>query len=371
MSKSTALPEQVLAHPDGETTISIGTDLPWRDDPRLAAWIADRTAFVVTSPKLRELYGPVIEQLGALARVFTVLEVPDGESAKSLEHAGRLWREMLAAGGKRDSRLITFGGGSVGDLGGFVAGCFLRGIEYLQIPTTLLAQVDASVGGKTAVDLEGGKNTVGLFHHPHRVMADTRFLETLPHGELRSGLVEAIKMAALLAPPLLETVESQLSELMAGDSTALAPVVAGAVAAKRGVVEADPAEGGWRRILNYGHTLGHAIEGALSYCDLRHGEAVAYGMLFANRLALQRGMDPELDARLRLLLKRLELPPLPKLDPETLVDYMSRDKKAAEGGLTWVLPLSLGEGHMVKGIEADEVRAELETFLRSPFGQLV
>lgn len=361
--------EHSLRHPRGQTRILIGDGLLTGDNlaEALAPWLSGRTLFVLSSERLRRLHGPSLEGATAAAGRRIDLEVPDGEAAKSLEHAGELWNAMLSAGGKRDSRLLTFGGGSVGDLGGFVAGCFLRGIEYLQVPTTLLAQVDAAVGGKTAVDLPGGKNTVGLFHHPEWVLSDTSLLSTLPEGELRSGLVEAVKMAALLDPPLLTRVEEDLPRLLAGDGEALGPVVAAAAHAKAKVVEADPAEGDLRRILNFGHTLGHAIEGALGYETLRHGEAVAYGLLFASRLAVRRGDARDLEARLRALLGRFGLPPLPSLDAPELIDFMGRDKKALEGGLVWVLPKELGRGEMVSGIGREEIERELRFFLEDPW----
>ncbi len=296
------------------------------------------------------------------------LDVADGESAKTPEVATSLWQTMLELGGKRDSRLVTLGGGTVGDLGGFVAGCFLRGIAFVQVPTTLLAQVDAAVGGKTGVDLPGGKNTVGLFHHPDRVVADTRFLATLPIEELRSGLVEAIKMAFLLNPEQLTPIEQDLSSLLEGEPEALAPVVAGAIATKRNVVEVDPREGGTRRLLNFGHTLGHAIETACGYQGLRHGEAVAYGMLFALRLAEARDLPREDAERLQALLRRLDLPPLPVLDPDELMTLMARDKKASERGLAWVLPRRLGVGEITTEIDAAQVRAMLVEFLAGPLG---
>ncbi len=359
-----------LDHPGGRTEISVGVGALAASAASLAGWLAGRTVFLLSTPTLKQLYGPVCDSLASAGGRCIHLEVPDGEEAKTLEHAGRLWTEMLASGGKRDSRLITLGGGTVGDLGGFVAGCFLRGIEFSQVPTTLLAQVDAAIGGKTAVDLAAGKNTVGLFHHPAHVIADTEFLGTLPASELRSGLVEVVKMAALLDPQLLALVESNLDGLLAGDAVALAPVVAGAVAAKCAVVERDPAEGDWRRILNFGHTLGHAIEGVLDYRGLRHGEAVAYGMLFATRLARSRGLEVEFGERLRRLLKRFDLPPLPPLAPLDLWSFMSRDKKATELGLIWVLPRAPGRGEMVSGIDGDEVLQELEGFLRDPMQAL-
>ncbi len=353
-----------LDHPGGRTEITIGAGVLAGALPELADWLAGRTVFVLSTPRLAELHGGVIGTLGSAAARAVPLEVPDGELAKNLHHAGRLWNEMLAAGGKRDSRLIAFGGGSVGDLGGFVAGCFLRGIEVVQVPTTLLAQVDAAIGGKTAIDLEGGKNTVGLFHHPRQVISDTALLATLPAAELRSGLVEVVKMASLLSPALYDRVEARLDRLLTGDAEALAPVVAGATAAKCEVVERDPEEGDYRRILNFGHTLGHAIESRLSYRGLRHGEAVAYGMLFAVRLAERRGLETDFGERLRGLLGRFDLPPLPSLPAAELQELMSRDKKATESGLTWVLPRAVGRGEMVTGVEPREVLGELSGFLR-------
>ncbi|MEE8526678.1 MAG: 3-dehydroquinate synthase family protein [Thermoanaerobaculia bacterium] len=359
-----------LDHPGGRCEIRVAAGALSSAAEDLRPWLAGRTLFVLSTPRLRQLHGGALEVFDKLAERTVALEVEDGEVAKQLSRAQRLWREMLAAGGKRDSRLLTFGGGSVGDLGGFVAGCFLRGIGYAQVPTTLLAQVDASVGGKTGVDLPGGKNTVGLFHHPRWVLSDTSLLTTLPRGELRSGLVEVVKMAALLDPPLLDRVEERLDALLAGDAAALGPVVAAAAAAKCAVVERDPAEGDWRRILNFGHTLGHAIEGALAFRHLRHGEAVAYGMLFASRLAAARrrpGFDPGLGDRLRRLLQRFDLPPLPDLDAGELLGFMTRDKKATEDGLVWVLPRALGHGEMVSGIAADEVAEVLAVFLEDPW----
>lgn len=354
---------QRLDHPGGRTEILIGAGVLAGDLREIAAWTAGRTVFMLSTPRLAELHGGVPDALTDDAARVVRLEVPDGEEAKHLSHAGRLWDEMLAAGGKRDSRLITFGGGSVGDLGGFVAGCFLRGIEYVQVPTTLLAQVDAAIGGKTAVDLAGGKNTVGLFHHPRQVISDTSLLKTLPTAELRSGLVEVVKMASLLAPPLWDLVEDSLDDLLAGDADALAPVVAGATAAKCKVVERDPGEGDWRRILNFGHTLGHAIESQLAYRGLRHGEAVAYGMLFAVRLAERRGLAPDFGDRLRDLLGRFDLPALPELKATVLQKLMSRDKKATESGLVWVLPRAIGSGEMV-AVDPQKVLEELGVYLR-------
>jgi 3-dehydroquinate synthase len=358
-----------LHHPAGVTPVLVGEDALARAHDHLDPWLAGRAVFVVSTPRVLAIHGERLEPLLGAAARRVVLEVDDGETAKTVVTADRLWNEMLAAGGKRDSRLVAFGGGSVGDVGGFAAGCFLRGIELVQVPTTLLAQVDAAIGGKTGVDLPGGKNTVGLFHHPALVVCDTSLLESLPREELRSGLVEVVKMAALLDPDLFGQVERGLDALLDGDAAALGPVVAAAAAAKIGVVERDPDERGDRRLLNFGHTLGHAIESACGYAGLRHGEAVGYGILFALRLAVRRGpgLDPAVAERIRALLQRFGLPPLPELEPGTLMDLMARDKKARESGLVWVLPTRLGEGRMVQDVPPAEVEAELRSFLSAPF----
>lgn len=360
-----------LSHAEGRTPVVVGEGALEAAADGLGAWLAGRSVFVVSTPRVLALHGDRLQGLAARAKRWTVLTVEEGEGAKTVETAGRLWDEMLEAGGKRDSRVLAFGGGSVGDLAGFAAGCFLRGVALAQLPTTLLAQVDAAIGGKTGVDLPGGKNTVGLFHHPAWVVCDTAFLSTLPREELRSGLVEVIKMAVLLDPSLFASVERRLEALLEGEAAALAPVVAAAAAAKIGVVERDVTERGDRRLLNFGHTLGHAVETASGYAGLRHGEAVAYGLLFALRLSLRRGLEPEIARRVRSLLARLELPLLPPLRIADLVTLMGRDKKAreaAEGGMTWVLAKGWGEGAMVEGISWEEIERELAAFLPDPLG---
>ena len=367
-----------LRSPQGETVLLFagGSGKADAPPPELVHLLAGKTTFVLSTPEVRRLHGGRIEALTAPAGRRIELEAPDGEPAKSLEVAGRLWQEMLAAGGKRDSVLVAVGGGSATDLGGFLAGTFLRGIPVVQVPTTLLAMVDAAIGGKTAIDLPQGKNTVGVFHHPALFLADTEFLATLPTDELRSGLVEALKMAAMLDPALFERIDRDLPALLAGESEALLPVVVGAAAAKCRVVEEDPDERGLRKVLNFGHTLGHAIEGLLGYAGLRHGEAIAYGILFV--LGLQRrlpaapnaAIDSDFFDRLVALLRRMELPPLP-LGGESaagLIGFMRRDKKASEQGLTWVMPTRLGEFVFRSDIGWDTVAGALADYLKDPWG---
>jgi 3-dehydroquinate synthetase len=333
----------------------------------LDRWLAGRGLFVVTTPRVLALHGAAIGPLRAAAVRCRVIEVEEGEAAKTPASAARLWREMLAAGGRRDSRLVCFGGGSVGDLGGFVAGCFLRGVEYAQLPTTLLAQADAAIGGKTAVDLPEGKNAVGLFHQPALVVGEAAFLATLPPEELRSGLAEVIKVAALLDLELLARLEADLPRLLAGEPGALGPAVAAAAAAKARLVVEDPHDRGRRALLNLGHTLGHALEAALGYRDLRHGDAVAYGLLFALRLSQRRGLDAAFAERLRRLVGRLGLPPLPAVEPAALVALMARDKKAREAGLDWILLAAPGQGTVAGDVGVAEIAEELRRFAPDPF----
>ncbi len=372
-----------LAHQRGVSDILVGPGLLASAGrgalSGVADWCRDRAVFLVTSEIPNRHCGAAARRLLEPAARIETLDVPDGEGAKTVECAASVWRRMLDRGGKRDSRLVTLGGGAVGDVGGFAAACFLRGIDYAQIPTTLLAQVDASVGGKTGVDLVGGKNTVGAFHHPRFVLADIDCLRSLPIAERRAGLFEVVKMAALLDLDLLARVEESLDRLLAVDAEALTPVVAASVQAKLDVVSADLEEGGRRRLLNFGHTLGHAIESEFGYRGLSHGDAVGHGMRFALRLARRRGLDPEFAARLCRLIGRLGPPALAsverdlgvRLDADRLIEAMGRDKKARESGLTWILPAAPGRGEMVSDLDPAMVRGELEAFLdasRAPGG---
>lgn len=351
-----------LRRPGGSTELVVGTDSPaWIAD-ELAGWTAGRSVFVVTALPIWRLHGEALAPLEAAAARWNVLEVQDGEAAKSLAVAEGLWRALSRGGGRRDSRLIAFGGGSVGDVAGFTAGCFLRGIDWCQVPTTAIAQVDAAVGGKTGVNLPEAKNSVGLFHHPDRVLTDPVFLATLPRRERRAGLVEVIKMATLLDPTLLQRVEASWRALDEGERSAWMPVVAAAQRLKAGLVERDPDERGERRLLNFGHTLAHALESVLGYHGLGHGDAVAWGLRFALRLGRRQGLGADAAERLEPLLQRLEPAPLPALDPEAVWTAIARDKKADEAGLRWVLAERLGRG-AIRRVDPALARAELADFL--------
>ncbi len=354
-----------LAHPGGVTRHLVGAGALEAAAGALAAELAGRDLFALSSRPILDLHGDRLERFLAAGERQRILEVPDGEAAKTVAQADRVWRELSRSGGRRDSRIVAFGGGSVGDLAGFVAGAFLRGVGWLQLPTTLLAQVDASIGGKTAVDLPEAKNAVGLFHHPVAVVADTDLLATLPRVERRSGLVEAIKTAALLAPDLLDRIERDLERLLDGDPEVLAPVVAATAKAKADLVASDPDESGPRRLLNFGHTLGHAIEAELGYGSIAHGDAVAHGIRFALRLSVREGGDPEFARRLGGLLDRLGVPPLPSLGADALLRRVGRDKKATAAGVAWVVARGPGRGGVVSGLAREALRADLESWLGS------
>ncbi|HVS15042.1 MAG TPA: 3-dehydroquinate synthase [Thermoanaerobaculia bacterium] len=355
--------ELALRHPGGTCPILVGRGLLGAALEPLSSVVAGRTVFLVSSPPVRGRHGAAAAASLAAAARIVELDAADGEGAKTVAEAEKLWSAMVEAGGKRDSVLVALGGGSVGDLGGFVAATFLRGIRWVQVPTTLLAQVDASVGGKTGIDLPGAKNSVGAFHQPELVVADVDTLSTLDAGERRAGLFEMVKMAALLDPAELDRLEQRLDALLAGDPETLVPAVAAAVAAKIAVVEADPFEGDRRRLLNFGHTLAHALETVLAYGGLRHGEAVGYGMLFALELGRERGLPEEDAKRLRSLIWRMGLPKLPELSPQRIWEVLGRDKKAREEGLSWVLPLAIGRAEITSDVPAGRVRELLRDFL--------
>ena len=354
------------SHERGVSTILVGPDALQAASAELSSWCASRRVFLITSEKVRKLFEVEVRALLGSPAGLEILIVPDGEEAKTVAVADGLWNELVARGGKRDSRVVALGGGSVGDLAGFVAACFLRGVEVAQVPTTLLAQVDASVGGKTAVDLPAAKNIVGAFHHPAWVIADTKMLASLPQRELVAGLVEVVKMAAVLDAAIFSQIEDRLDLLLQGDLDALAWAVGESVRMKLEIVEQDPEESGVRRLLNFGHTLGHALEAVLSYGSLRHGEAVAHGMRFALRLGSELELGEELPGRLEAILDRMTLPPLPAdLEVAALLEAMRRDKKSTERGTTWVLAEKLGRGRLVDAVGWNQVTRILETFLAS------
>ena len=316
---------------------------------------------LVTHPALAELYGSiVVDSLRRAGHEVTLLTVPAGEESKSLDQAGRLYRELVRARLDRGSALFGLGGGVIGDLAGFVAATLYRGIPFVNLPTTLLAQVDSSVGGKTGVNLPEGKNLVGAFHQPCLVVADVLTLRTLPEREFRSGLAEVVKHGMIADAAFFESLERQADRILARDPDALQKIVARSCAIKARVVEADEREAGLRALLNFGHTVGHAIEAALGYGAITHGEAVAHGMVVATALSVRRGLCPEKDAvRLQEILRRFGLLGASLPPPESLERYMVSDKKARDGVLQFVLTRGVGSVTFAPVLDQEELRASL------------
>ncbi|TDK27382.1 3-dehydroquinate synthase [Luteimonas aestuarii] len=344
--------------------IAIGPGL-LDDGATLAAVLRGRDAFIVSDGNVAPLYAArVIDALRSERpdlRVGQYVMAP-GEEEKTLDNFARVIDALARAGMRRDATLFALGGGVVGDLSGFAAACWMRGIDCVQLPTTLLAMVDSSVGGKTAVDLPQGKNLVGAFHPPRAVLADTSTLRTLPPRELRAGLAEVVKYGAIGDAPFLDWIDAHAEALLAMDNDALAEAIARSCEHKAAIVERDPFEHGERALLNLGHTFGHALETEQGYGGLNHGEAVAVGMVLAARLSERLGLSHADDTtRLRTLLSRLELPvDLPAgLDPQAMLAHMRLDKKAQADGLRFIVWDGIGRAKVLPGVPEDAVLAVL------------
>ena len=314
--------------------------------------------FVVTSPEIDALWGASVrDSLSAAGTTVATLHVAAGEQHKRLITVEHLCQQLAELHADRDSLLLALGGGILGDVTGFVAAIYMRGIRYVGVPTTLLAQVDSSVGGKTGVNLVAGKNLIGSFHHPAAVFADIDTLRTLPPRELRAGLQESVKAAILRDPELFAFLEANCGKLIDGDADALQHVVERSVQIKADVVTADEREGGLRMILNLGHTIGHAIEAATRYKVLLHGEAVGWGMIAALRLAEARqAIDPTAAARIaRLIHRATELPGFDAA-ADDLIALAATDKKNRSGTRSFILPTGIGSVEIVRDVTEDELR---------------
>jgi len=321
--------------------------------------LAGGSAAIVTSRSIAPLYIPRVRKAleTAGAKVAEIV-MEDGEQAKSWEQVDEICGALLRARFGRDALLVALGGGVIGDLAGFSAAVYQRGIDFLQIPTTLLAQVDSSVGGKTAINHALGKNMVGAFHQPLAVIADIATLDTLPDRELSAGLAEVVKYGLALDAPFVAWLEKNVEKLRGRERGALEYAVRRCCELKARVVEADEREAGERALLNLGHTFGHAIEGGVGYGQWLHGEAVSAGMVLAGELSRRLGLISAADvARMRKLLERAGLPIAgPKLRPEDMMDLMAVDKKAAQGKVRFVLLTSIGSATLRAGIDASLVR---------------
>jgi len=320
--------------------------------------------FVATSPAIWALWGRKFLAAFSKDQQPTVLFLPAGERYKRLDQVERLAAELASAGADRSSVLIAFGGGIIGDLTGFLAAIYMRGIDYLQVPTTLLAQVDSSVGGKTGVNLASGKNLIGSFHHPRAVFADIDVLQTLSGREFRAGLFESVKAGIIRDPALFRFMEQNAEKILAREAAALERVITASIRMKAGVVAIDERESGLRMILNYGHTLGHAIEAATNYRALLHGEAIAWGMLAALQIAAARGtVGPDQSERIEQTIRAYgPLPPF-RSTAENLLAAAGRDKKNRAGTRRFVLPQGIGDAVVVEDVTEAELNAAMTWLL--------
>jgi 3-dehydroquinate synthase len=320
--------------------------------------------FVLTSPEIWALWGSQMLAALPVTEQPSVLFLPPGETHKRMSEVERLSAELAGAGADRSSLLIAFGGGIVGDVGGFLAAIYMRGIDYVQVPTTLLAQVDSSVGGKTGVNLSVGKNLVGSFHHPRAVYADVALLKTLPDRELRAGLFESIKAGIIRDASLFRFMEREREAILGCDLTALKRVISASVRMKAGVVGIDERESGLRMILNFGHTIGHAIEAATGYKKLLHGEAVAWGMLAALHISRMREMLPEEDTT-RMEKAIHGYGPLPGFRARVpyLLAAAGHDKKNKGGTRRFILTEGIGKATVVENVTDGEMTSAIERIL--------
>jgi 3-dehydroquinate synthase len=312
----------------------------------MIANVGDATGvYLVSSPRVWRQWGKRVASALGISRADRVVLFDDAEKAKRLETVEGIARALVKAGADRRSIVVAVGGGVVGDVGGFAAASYLRGVRLAHIPTTVVAQVDSSIGGKTGVDLPEGKNLVGAFYPPKVVVADPTLLATLPHREFRSGLYEVVKYGVIADGELFDFFEKKLPAILRRDHSAMGWLILRSIRIKAYVVEKDEHESGLRKILNFGHTLGHALETATNYSRFKHGEAVGWGMIAATMMAMAIGLLEESEATriIRVVAAIGPLPPLKGISLAKLRPILLGDKKSQGGKVLWVLPTRIGK----------------------------
>lgn len=345
--------------------VYIGRDL-LSDPELLSQHIPGSQVVIVTNETIAPLYLDRLRSAIGERPLVTEIILPDGEQYKTMDTLSDILDRVMADRHSRTSTLVALGGGVVGDITGFAAACYQRGVNFVQVPTTMLAQVDSSVGGKTAVNHPLGKNMIGAFHQPSAVLIDTNTLQTLPAREFAAGLAEVVKYGLICDEPFYRWLQQQMPKLLAREEAALAEAIERSCANKAAVVAADEREGGLRAILNLGHTFGHAIETAQGYGAWLHGEAVATGMLMALELSARRGrVDPDEVKVFRDLLVSMQLPVKPpqNMSAEQFLDLMGRDKKVVDGRLRLVLLADMGEACVVDDASVEELSGLINDFL--------
>lgn len=348
-----------VAAPSQPYPVLLGEDLTSRLKAHLDELRFPDRRVLVSSPRVWRLHGErVTSGLDALASII----VSDGERSKHLRTVLRIYDGLIAAGADRGSGVVAVGGGVIGDMAGFAAATYLRGIAVAHVPTTLLAQVDSAIGGKTGVNLREGKNLVGAFHQPSAVLVDPSFLHTLDRREFRAGLYEVLKCAMACSAFLFDRLDRDFEAIVRRRlAPALLPVIEQCCCIKARIVTEDEREQGVRRVLNFGHTAGHAFEAVTRYRRFRHGEAVAYGMLVAAELGRRRGrLDIEAREAFARLLRRFgDLPPIRDLRTSELLEAVARDKKIVDGRLHFVLPTGIGQVEIVNDVTTEELEGAL------------
>lgn len=338
--------------------ILIGSGLRKRVGEFLKKILKPSRVVIITHPSINELYGEeVAESLKDQGWATHIIEVPEGESSKNLNQTEKLYDQLLEMKCDRKSALIALGGGVIGDLVGFVAATYQRGVPFIQIPTTLLSQVDSSVGGKTAVNHPKGKNMIGSFYQPQFVIADLETLRTLPANEFRAGLAEIVKYGVISDAKLFEFLEINFKKILKLDHECLAHVIETSCAIKARVVEKDERESHYRMILNFGHTLGHAIESLTGYSRFIHGEAVAIGMVHAAKLSHSMGKcSGEVPWKLEGLLKNMGLPvEMPELNSSAVIESLYHDKKTMDQKIKFILVKKFGSVEIVNRMPEEEI----------------
>jgi 3-dehydroquinate synthase len=315
--------------------------------------------FFISSPLVWKLHGKALSK--AVPKTEQIL-LPDGEKYKQLAIASRAYESLIKLEADRAAGIIAVGGGVIGDMAGFVAATYLRGIKLVQVPTTLLAQVDSALGGKVGVNHPLGKNLIGAFHQPSLVVIDPALLETLPRREFRAGLYEVIKYGMTSSRDLFARIDRDMAAIFARKADALVPIIGESCSIKAAVVGLDERESGPRRMLNFGHTAGHALEAVTKYKRFRHGEAIAYGMLVAAEIAVARGVMPDADrlALAKMIINLGPLPPVGDLSTREVLEAVKRDKKVVNGTLHYVLCTGIGSWTTVTDVTEPELAQALK-----------
>jgi 3-dehydroquinate synthase len=359
-SQDTRTPVRVDVHTGGAgSAILIGDGIADQLPTLLDGHGIGSRRFVVSSANIWRLHGPQVQHvLGAVEPIL----LPDGERYKNLQSVTKVYDALIRANADRGSAIIALGGGVIGDTAGFAAATFLRGITLVHVPTTLLAQVDSSIGGKVGVNHTLGKNLIGAFHQPRLVVIDPLLLATLPRREFRSGLYEVVKYGMIASRRLFDLLTNETRAVFARDPAVLVPAIVESCRIKADVVSKDERESGLRRILNYGHTVGHALEAVTKYRRYRHGEAIAYGMLAAADLAVARGAlaERERQALANLIAALGPLPQVADLPMQDVLDAVRRDKKVVNGTLHFVIAIEIGATMTIDDVTEPELVAVLE-----------